>query len=716
MTLNALLAVLGLAAVLVTAAPESVSLLAVEPLGDGLTGWERRGDAEFALDAGVSREGRPSARIRVAAGTPPAYQQLARGFEGVRPGDELEAVAWARSEGLDQDPGAYLALEFLDARGERVGIAHSATGRAQTGAAQWARLRASGIAPGGTRAARLSLILHAHGTAWFVDPTLTRTGRQEEWPDLGSSRRSIVVRADEPIRTGFGGVGFHAFHHTFPATPAEMDEVIYKRWRELRPSFARLNNNWDWDHAKLDQVAEHILRMKQAGTQVYLTTWNPPDVKSDEELSHWATKVADDLDYLIRKKGCTNVRYYCMTNELSLTEWGSLVHDLPRFKRYHSALYQELKKRRIPVGLLATDASPIDLWGTIEWATQNMDEVTAIYGGHHYINDWAPEDERFYPWFHSKLEWATGLARGKGKDFILGEFGAKQDGRTLNGVKMDVCVYYGTPQEPVVGLQLADAALAALNAGVYALGYWTFMDLPDDFAPGYLNKWGLTKCSGTDRGTRDPYYAYGLLTHFLRGPSDVLPVECADPRLRAAAVRPKGSQRWSLALLNRNQGMTPIDLTLSGLPASARVRRYTYDARQVPQNRFGDLQGPSGNLPLSDGHIQDTLSPNTLTVYTTDFDSQPPRAVLEPRAKGEAGATSLSWKPNPEADLCYYRVYAGETRDFLPSPETQVGSTIATHLSLANTGKPRWIRVLAVDSSGNAGPASEPIQAEGLRG
>jgi len=149
--------------------------------------------------------------------------------------------------------------------------------------------------------------------------------------------------------------------------------------------------------------------------------------------------------------------------------WGKLAQDLPRFKACQQAFYDEFKARKLDIGLLATDASPVSYWWTIEWAAYNMDDITAVYGGHHYFSEYPPDDERFYPWFYDKLGGITATARAKGKDFILGEFGAKQDGRTIDGIKMDVCVYWDTPQEALVPLQLADATLAALNIGVYAL-------------------------------------------------------------------------------------------------------------------------------------------------------------------------------------------------------------------------------------------------------
>lgn len=666
-----------------------------------LAGWSHRGEAEFAVDPAQSHGGMLAARIVIAPGGKLEYQQIYRDFsDDVKPGDQMEASVRVRTMDVDAAPGAYMALEFLDSGGQRVGIAHSITGQS-VGAKDWQTLTAAGEAPDGTVRARLSLILHAHGTAWFLAPQLVRTGRAEPWPGLGDALRRARIDRRSVALGHFGGVGFHAFQQTFPATQEEMDTVIYKRWRELNPRFARLNDEWDYDRARLDRMAEHIARMKQTGTEVYITTWNPPDVKTPGELAAWARKVADNLEYLIRTKGLTNIRWYCMTNELSLGGWGKLANDMPRFKQYHEALYAELKRRSLPVGLLATDASPIEYWHTIEWAAQNVDDVTAIYGGHHYINDRTPEDERLYPWFLGKLSWATGIARAKGKDFILGEFGSKQDGRTIDGKRMDVCIWYGTPREAQVGLQLGDAVIAAVNAGVYAMGYWTFMDLPDDFAKGYLNKWGLFKNSGTDRSTRTVYYAYALLTRYLRGPASVYRVECSDPRLRIAAIRKAGSGAWSIAIVNRNPSTVKLELDLGDRHEQGRFRKYVYDPAHVALNPFGDLPGPDGVVTAAQGKLSDTVAPATLTVYTTDYRDTRPAAVGGVFVSRSSEGVLVQWRPSRASDICYYRVNrlgAGGAR-------TQVGSTVACQFldRGAPEGEVRY-HIVAVDMSGNAGP------------
>lgn len=661
-----------------------------------LAGWERRGEAEFALDPAVTREGQPAARIRLAPGTKLAWQQLAwTTHEDLAPADEFRVKAWVRTEGIaDTAMGAYLALEFIDAGGARVGVCHNKVSPAN-GRAGWEELTVEGRAPAGTAGLRLSLVMQAEGSSWWSAPQVVRTARLQPWPDLGATVREVTVHPDQVVLARFAGVGYHSFHHTFDFTQEQLDTVVFKRWRELNPSFSRLNDNYDYDEARWASVVRHLKVMQETGTELYLATWNPRVTPPGDERRAYARRVVDNLERLVRREGLTNLKWYCMSNELSLGGWGKMAQDLPTFRDYHHCLYDELKARGLPVGLLATDASPFSYWHTLQWAADNMDDTTAVYGGHHYVAEYDPTEERFYPWFAQKVAEGTNLAHSKGKDFILGEFGAKQDGRTIDGVKRDVCIWWDTEKEPWVTLQLAEAALAAINAGTYAMGYWTFMDFPDTYTTGYINKWGLFKWSGTDFSCRAPYFGYGLLSKFLRGPAQVVRVETGDPRLRAAAMRNAATGAWSLALVNRNTARTPLRLHCAGLEGS--LRKYVYEVAHVPQSPFGDLPGPVATLPVRNGALSDEVPPNSLTVYTSALDETPPPAVTGLAAKRqEDGGVQVSWQACPAADLCYYRVFRGAE---------QVGSTVATSFTdrAAPAGELPAYRVVAVDQAGNAG-------------
>lgn len=670
----------------------------------GLDGWQERGPARFLADASERHGGERSAGIEVSEGAELNYQQLLKNFDrDVAAGDVFEATVWVRSRDVSEDPGAYFVLEFL--RGDhRLAISHSETS-SDNGRDRWERLSVqAAAAQEGTDRLRVALVLHAHGTAWFDDLRVVRTDRA--FGVFTGSRREVTVNTADVVHPRFGGVDFHVFYHIHPAAQQDLDQVMVKRWRELRPSFARVTHTWDWDDDKTEYVAGQMRVWQETGTEVYLTTWDPDDTNSARERAAYAKRVADMIEYFVRDKGLTNLKTYCMTNELSLGGWGRLRQDLPKFRDYHRCLHEEFKSRELPVQLLATDAAPAKSWHTIEWATEHMDDITGVYGGHHYINGYALEDVMFYRWFSARLTWGARLARSKGKDFILGEFGCKQDGSTVNGKKNDACIYWDTPREPLVAIQLAEAVIAALNAGVYALGNWTFADFPDDYRPTYQNKWGTFKWSGSDRSTRPHYYAYALLTRYFRGPAVVFRTAVNDGRIRAAALGRPERREYSLAVVNRNDELVSVSFSLQGVPDSVRLRRYVYDPASPPDHPYGDLPPPAGTIAVESGQFTDALCAGTLTVYTSVVDDAAPPPVTGLSALPRDGGTMhLRWPASPAADLCYYRVFRSTGPVFDASAAVQIGSTVATHFSdtAFSDDRSTHYRVVAVDQSGNAG-------------
>lgn len=401
----------------------------------------------------------------------------------------------------------------------------------------------------------------------------------------------------------------------------------------------------------------------------------------------------NELESLLQA-GATNVKSYCMTNELSLHSWADLRKDMPLFRAYHQALYDELHKRGVPIRLLATDASPVANWNTIQWASENMDDITGVYGGHHYFNQFLPDNPDFYPWFLEKSKWAADLARSKGKDFILGEFGPAQGAEARYGYPWATSRFYDSPQEPLAGIQLVEGAMAAINGGIYGLAYWSFSDEPDEPKGKIGHRWGLFRWMTAGATTRTPYYAYGLLAKFFHGPAAVHQVESADPWLRVAAIQNEATRTWSVAVINRHKESATISLELPQDPGKP-FRRYLYDPAHVPVTDDGDLQGPTGRIALTARSFEDTIPPASLAVYTTAYEDRipsPPKGLQLVLIK-ERDWKTLRWEA--DRSVIYYRIYQDNVR---------IGSTTTNEYVDAGPrrNEPGDYTVVAVDQYGNS--------------
>lgn len=510
------------------------------------------------------------------------------------------------------------------------------------------------------------------------------------------------------INPEFGGVGFHVFDHVHKGSKWHYEQVFAKRWRELNPSFVRLNDDPAWDSKKLDTISKYLEVMKETNTEMYFTSWNTKAIKEFSNEKEYVRHETDNLEYLKKNLGFDKIRYYCMANELSLDSWASMVNDLEYFKRIQELFYNEIRTRNLNISMLATDASPLENWETIEWASENMDDITGVYGGHHYINNYDLFDPSFYNFFLEKMRWGTGIAGSKNKKFIVGEFGAKQNSNLIDSVMHDACIYNNTPLENYLGIQVAEAITAMINGGVYACGYWTFSDFPSSYRSNYINKWGLFRWETDNYTTKPVYYCLGLITKFFRGPAEVYETVSADSLIRIAAIRNLENGSISVAVINRNEKAKVLNLKIKAQGDDITFRKYIYDPANVPFNYFGDLQQYTKNITLKNGLLPDTIPPLSLSVYTTNYDNDPPVKVrgmkTEFRKIGNRDRAVLTWEPNTEKDFCYYRIYRSEKPEVEISERRQIASTISNeYIDQSVHNLPQYhYRVIAVDQSGNS--------------
>ncbi len=518
----------------------------------------------------------------------------------------------------------------------------------------------------------------------------------------------------------FGGFGFHNSEATMTGIMPEnlLNEYVLKTFREISPTFARVFGGYaNWTKEAMDAFADYYdTTFRKAGTTLYLVPGRMPYRSLSFDPHEYAEKVAANLEYLIKVRKCTKIRYYCVTNEMSVgNTYCFFGKHLEEFKALHEELYDAFLRHGLDVGLLATDSSGFSTMDTVKWAMENMDEVTEAYCWHNYQLK-TPEGEQLfagdasiYPRLLTAYSEAVQAALKKEKRFILGEFGVQNPRFFRNDVmRNDVCSGCSDEKEAsLTALTLAEEEMAVLNSGCQSAAYWTFMDYPDPFLredgdteeekarydcarfSGHgisirYNKWGLFRWDDDtgDYRARASLYALGPIARYFRKGSRVLHCQTENEALRCGAVFCPGGG-VSVCIINNSAENAEVSV-FCGLSPKKPYRCFTYDANNVPHNPFNDLQ------PFT------VLSGNTVAVpsmgmvlLTTDYTERTPSEITGIAKEGN----TLKWDHCDDAEHCYYRVY----RD-----GQQIASTVSEHLSRESLAGGEY-RVISVDKWGNTG-------------
>ena len=119
------------------------------------------------------------------------------------------------------------------------------------------------------------------------------------------------------------------------------------------------------------------------------------------------------------------------------------------------------------------------------------------------------------------------------------------------------------------------------------------------------------------------------------------------------------------------------------------LRRYVYEAGNVPYSPFNDLQPMTGTVAAKDGLISVSLPAKSITFLTTDYEDRVPKSVEGLRVADRL----LFWTATDDPTHCYYRVYMDGK---------QIASTVATSLPVKVDGASRF-SVKSVDKWNNEG-------------
>lgn len=510
---------------------------------------------------------------------------------------------------------------------------------------------------------------------------------------------------DKPAqRWLWGGFGFHNSETSMTSIMSEefRDQRVLKTFREISPTYARVfAGYWDWTREAMDRFADYYdATFRRAGTTLYVVPGRMPVITEDFDATNYCEAVATRLEYLVKERKCTKIRYYCLSNELSVgPTYAWFGKHLDLYAALNREMHRAFMRHGLDIGLQTPDSSGYSRMSDIDWAITNINEQTDTYCWHCYERNLQPGDPALYANLSTALTNLVSKAMRKEKRLSLGEFGFTGKNTSYGKGCMrddghDAFRHPGSEFSRRAAISRAEMGLAALNAGAVSAVSWTMVDYPDPFlredgdTPEEKARYDVARFSGfgldvrynkngvfrwcdeeRDYSSYPDLYTMGYLVKLFRKGARVLPHTTDDDTLRAGGVtNPDGSASFALV----NWGEAKKVTLVVRHPLEKPLRVYEYDSERPPLNPFNDLQPMKGTVSAVKGEVVVSVPARSMTFLTTDYVDRQPSAITKIRIVNGR----LGWAPCEDPEHVYYRVF---------KDGKQIASTVATSLNLGGS-------------------------------
>ncbi len=335
---------------------------------------------------------------------------------------------------------------------------------------------------------------------------------------------------------------------------------------------------FDWNTPSMKELYRHLDYCQLRGTKVVLTDWGlaswakPVEVKNVDDTLY-ASIIAKYMDYLIRQRYYTCIKYFVLVNEPNYEVlaangktpfeiWQKGVLNVDSVFKFHGM--------DTLVSIMGSDQSNADDWHIK--AVDSLHKQLNAYDVHRYANWNDVKNGLLEPYFANLWNYSKeNDSFAYRKPLMVAEAGRNDLARHPYGnVQIDNASY---------GVFMADYAVQAVRAGSHAVLAWMASD--NSHKNFY---WGLWKDSNSDLELRPWFYAWSLLSrHFPTG-SKIFRTN-GETYLRTMAARTING-RWSFFIVNMNNVAKTINITLPENMVQP-LKRYLYNESNVKSDYKG---------------------------------------------------------------------------------------------------------------------------------
>ena len=577
----------------------------------------------------VSHSGEQSVMVEVAPGTALSWYGFSQTVSPVKSGEIYQFSYWVKTDKAAGGIGAYAGIEFMDPNKADARLS-TADSERFNGTNDWTLSKVNFKIPDGVNTIRINMNLHGSGRAYFDDTKLERIRSGGPLPDAKVS----LKLTDQAIPGKFMGFGFE--DDPFLLTDGNLKYNIgaedlalrERRIKTLNPAIVRSFLWWyafnpskdlktfDYESVGMKSVYRMLAIYQKMGVPVVITDthwdWTKDEFPySEKNVERGIEVYLKILEYLIRDRGFTCIRYATVINEPNYFWLDSGGGTRANYDKANKLFHARLMKSKIKghLQLIGADSAMSASW--LRDTILNGDESYGAYSYHGYLLG------QQYPLMRELVQDFVGTVRdyskpqGKKhglkiyKPALLLEYGHLD--KWENGNQADTMRRYEG------ALWTANANMEIINQGAAGAALWCLHSV---YYSGQLMVPGLWDFKDRQWAIRPVYYAQGLFMQFARPGVTPLKLEfSADSyEFNASAIKDvKG--RVTLFLVNLDQ--KPIEANLAGMPEGK------YRAYELTQEKFAAVKSaPNAELmdclagdPVSIGKTHHlTMKPESLVV------------------------------------------------------------------------------------------------------
>ncbi len=548
----------------------------------GLDGWNKIDPSGQLQASAEERNGRKALKMSYEPPGKVGWPMLVQDVD-LAPGKTYTVSVDIDAENTRGGTGPYFVIEYLNAAGKRSGLSNGESLILKPGT--WAPGKVAIRVPAATAKTRINLILHGHGTAWFSNVRVTEFTP----PENGSLPKEVQARiAAQPNPHRLVGIGFEDDGYTYTEGNVKHGEdeaslaLREARIRWLKPGFVRMfvwMGEWLpggffktaspagylWDSDLMKSKIRSLQQYQALGTQVNLTgvEWGGQGYFGPLWRDHArvARVYADLLEYLVKTRGLTCIRFFTLSNEPNLT-FGAQDGTFEDYEAIHRLLKQELMGRKLDITLIGSDDGNGPDWFSKCVNSEPLERSVASFASHIYPKQYELNPEVGSNFFKDRMDLLERLCPEK--NLIVAEFGfLSEEASAMSNPLMKTYDY---------ALYATDFILQGLAQGVSGFSLWVLHQVY--YAPvgghAQMMSFGMWDFKATPGVVHPVYHAMANFTRNTAIDDAVTPVAVDGEDVRACIV--------GKTLYWVNLRTTPVTFNFKGVSLSEKC---TYSEKNL---------------------------------------------------------------------------------------------------------------------------------------